>query len=63
MEKEVVTQVQEARRVPYRIKPKRSMPRHILIKLTGIKHKEKNIKRNKGKATNNIQGNPHKVNS
>ena len=61
MEKEVVTQVQEARRVPYRIKPKRSMPRHILIKLTGIKHKEKNIKSSKEKATNNIQGNPHRV--
>ena len=31
MEKEIVNQVQEAQRVPYRINPRRSMPRHILI--------------------------------
>ena len=37
------------------------MLRYVLIKLTKIKYKEKNIKRNKGKETNNIQGNPHKV--
>ena len=34
MEKERVNQVQEAQRVPYRINPRRNMPRHILIKLT-----------------------------
>ena len=39
MEKEIVGQVQEAQRVPYRIKPRRNTPRHILIKLTKIKHK------------------------
>ena len=27
-------------RVPYRINPRRNMPRHILIKLSKIKHKE-----------------------
>ena len=32
MEKEIVNQVQEVRRVPYRINPRRNMPRHILIK-------------------------------
>ena len=31
--KEIVTQVQEAQRVPYRINPSRNTPRHILIKL------------------------------
>ena len=36
MEKEVVNQVQEAQRVPYRINPRRNTPRHILIKLTKI---------------------------
>ena len=41
MEKEIVTQVQEAQRVPYRINPRRNMPRHILIKLSKIKYKEK----------------------
>ena len=61
MGKEIVNQVQEAQRVPYRINPKRNMPRHILIKLSNIKYKEK--KSSKGKAINNIRGNPHKVNS
>ena len=40
MEREIVSQVQEAQRVPYRINPRRNMPRHILIKLTKTKHKE-----------------------
>ena len=31
--KEIATQVQEVQRVPYRINPRRNMPRHILIKL------------------------------
>ena len=41
MGKERVNQVQEAQRVPYRINPKRDMPRHILIKLSKIKYKKK----------------------
>ena len=31
MEKEIVNEVQEAQRVPYRINPRRNTPRHILI--------------------------------
>ena len=61
MGKEIVTQVQEAQRVPYRINPRKNTPRHILIKRTKIKFKEKNIKSSKGKTKNNIQRNPHKV--
>ena len=61
MGKEIVTQVQEAQRVPYRINPRKYTPRHILSKLTKIKFKEKNIKSSKGKTKNNIQRNPHKV--
>ena len=38
MEKEIVNQVQEEQRVPYRINPRRNTPRHILIKLTKTKH-------------------------
>ena len=34
MEKEIVNQVQEAQRVPYRINPRINTLRHILIKLT-----------------------------
>ena len=59
MGKEIVNKIQEVQRVPYRINPRRNTLRHILIKLTKIKYKEK--KSSKGKATNNIQGNPHKV--
>ena len=40
MGKEIVNQVQEAKRVPYRINPRRNMLRHILNKLTEFKHKE-----------------------
>ena len=31
MGKEIVNQVQEAQRVPYRINPRRNVPRHMLI--------------------------------
>ena len=44
MGKEIVTLVQEVQRVPYRINPRRNMPRHILLKLTKIKYKEKILK-------------------
>ena len=41
MGKEIVNQVEEAQRVPYRINPRRNTSRHILIKLSKIKYKEK----------------------
>ena len=41
MGKERANEVQEAQRVPYRINPRRNMPRHILIKLSKIKYTEK----------------------
>ena len=44
MEKEIVSQVQKAQRVPYRINPRRNTPRHILIKLTKTKHKGRKLK-------------------
>ena len=44
MGKEIVNQVQEAQRVPYRINSRRNMPRHILIKLSKIKYKEQILK-------------------
>ena len=44
MGKEIITQVQETQRVPNRINPRRNTPRHILIKLTKIKHKEQILK-------------------
>ena len=42
--KEIVNQVQEAQRVPYKINPGRHMPRHILIELSKNKYKEKILK-------------------
>ena len=44
MGKEIITQLQETQRVPNRINPRQNTPRHILIKLTKIKHKEQILK-------------------
>ena len=63
MEKEIVNQVQEGQRIPYRINPRRNMPRYILIKLTKTKHKERTLLSSKGEATSNIQGKPHMLDS
>ena len=41
MGKEIINQVQEVQNAPYRINPRKNMPRHILIKLSKIKYKEK----------------------
>ena len=58
MEKEIVNQVQESQGVPYRIKPRRNMPRHILIKLTTAKHKEWILKAAREKQQVTYKGNP-----
>ena len=57
-EKEKVSQVQEAQRVPYRINPRRNMPRHILIKLTKIKYKERILKAATERQQVTYKGNP-----
>ena len=44
MEKETANKIQEAQRASYRINPRRKMPRHILIKLTKAKYKERILK-------------------
>ena len=49
MEKEIVNQIQEAQRVPYRINSRGNMPRYIQIKLTKTKHKERILKAPKEK--------------
>ena len=58
MEKEIVSQVQEVQRVPYRIKPRRNMPQHILIKLTKTKHKERTLKATREKQQVTYKENP-----
>ena len=57
MEKEIVNQVQEAQRVPYRINPRRNMPKHILIKLTKTEHKERILKAAREKQQVTYKGN------
>ena len=44
MGKEIISQVQEAQRVPGKINPRRIIPRHIIIKLTKIKDRDKTLK-------------------
>ena len=61
MGKEIVTQTQEAQRVPYRIDPRRNMPRHILIKLSKIKYKEKILKAAREKQQITYKGIPIRI--
>ena len=58
MEKEIVSQAQEAKRASYRINPRRNMPRHILINLTRIKCKERILKAAREKQNIIYKGNP-----
>ena len=58
MGKEPLTQIQEAQRVPYTINPRRNTPRHIFIKLTKIKDKEKILKAAREKKQVTYKGTP-----
>ena len=59
MEKEMVNQVREVQRVPYRINPRGKTPRHILIKLTNMKHKERILKATREKQQVAYKENPY----
>ena len=61
MGKEIPNQVQETQRVPNRINPRQNIPRHILIKLTKIKHKEKILKAAREKQEITHKGIPIRV--
>ena len=58
METEIVNQVQEVQRDPYRINSRRNTPRHILIKLTKTKNKERILKAAREKQHITYKGNP-----
>ena len=58
MGKEPLTQIQEAQQVPYKINPRRNIPRYILIKLTKIKDKEKILKAAREKKQITYKGTP-----
>ena len=59
MEKKTVTHVQEAKRVPGRINPRRNTLRHIVIKLTKIKDRDKILKAAREKQQKTIHRNSH----
>ena len=61
MGKEIVNQVQEEQRVPYRINPRRNTSRHILIKLSKIKYKEKISKAAREKQQLTYKGIPKRL--
>jgi len=61
MGKEIATQVQETQRVPNRINTRWNTPRHILIKLTKIKHKEQILKASREKQQITHKGIPIRI--
>ena len=58
MEKKIVNQIQKIQRLPYRINPRRNTLRHILIKLTKTKPKERILKAAREKQQVTYKGNP-----
>ena len=61
MGKEIATQVQGTQRVPNRINPRQNTPRHILIKLTKIKLKERILKASREKQQITHKGIPIRI--
>ena len=57
----MATQVQETQSIPNRINPKQNTPRHTLIKLTKIKHKEQMLKAAREKQQITHKGIPIKI--
>ena len=56
--KEIDIQVQEAQRVPNKMDPKRTIPRHIIIKMSKVKDKERILKVVKEKQIVTYKGTP-----
>ena len=54
-----IQEVQEAQRVPKKLDPKRNTPRHIVIKLSKIKDKERILKEARGETC--LQRSAHKA--
>ena len=61
MGKEIIAQVQETQKVPNKINPRESTARHILIKLTKIKHKEQILKAAREKQQMTHKGIPIRI--
>ena len=58
MGKDIVNQVQEAQRVPGKINPRKNTLRHIVIKMTKIKDKDKILKATREKQQITYKGTP-----
>ena len=58
MGEEIVDQVQEAQRVSERINPRKNALRHIVIKMTKIKDKDKILKATREKQQITYKGTP-----
>ena len=56
--KKIDMQVQEAQRVPNKMDPKRTTPRHIIIKMPKVKDKETILKVARGKQRVTYKGVP-----
>ena len=56
--KEKGAQVQEAQRVPNKLDPERPTPRHIIIKMTRLKDKERILKASREKQVLRCKGAP-----
>ena len=54
----LLVQVQEAQRVPNKLDPKRTTPRHIIIKVPNVKDKERILKAAREKETVTYKGVP-----
>ena len=63
MGKEIASQVQDTQRVPNRLNPRQNTPRHILIKLMKIKHKEQISKAAREKQQITDKGIPIRITS
>ena len=63
MGKEIITQVQETRRVPKQDKPKAKHPKTHINQINKDQIQRTNMKSSKGKTTNNTQEDSHKDNS
>ena len=63
MGKEIITQVQETRRVPKQDKPKAKHPKTHINQINKDQIQRTNIKSSKGKTANNTQQDSHKDNS
>ena len=51
-------EVQEAQRIPKKLDPRRNTPRHIIITLPKIKHKERTLEAEREKETVTYKGVP-----